>query len=235
MQEFKTAQKDEQEISYMLAGARKNGTIAALVMSFSSLLSVAFLFFANNLPQLATQKTVGFKQIFSLIAVIISIYFYYKALKTISNLSGSNALRSYQKFIASCIFIIALYTTLYFTQANKTTLYAIFALVIIVTVFGLTMWLKIHYNLAQITENKIFKIYATSSIVALILIIIASTGVSVFIFFTYMPNPNEAILMQLKAQTYMNISAYIVMLGLNFILLFAWIKVEEINLIPLKA
>ncbi|WP_172197740.1 hypothetical protein [Campylobacter sp. RM16188] len=98
--------------------------------------------------------------------MIISIYFYYKALKTISNLSGSNALRSYQKFIASCIFIIA------------------------------------------------------------------SIGVSVFIFFTYMPNPNEAILMQLKAQTYMNISAYIVMLGLNFILLFAWIKVEEINLNP---
>ncbi|WP_283956683.1 hypothetical protein [Campylobacter sp. RM15925] len=41
--------------------------------------------------------------------------------------------------------------------------------------------------------------------------------------------------MQLKAQAYMNISACIVMLGLNFILLFAWIKVEEINLIPLKA
>ncbi|WP_169943061.1 hypothetical protein [Campylobacter sp. RM15925] len=107
MQEFKTTQKDQQEISYMLAGARKNGIIAALVMSFSSLLSAMFLFFANNLPQLTTQKIVGFKQIFSLIAVIISIYFYYKALKMISNLSGSNALRSYQKFITSCIFIIA--------------------------------------------------------------------------------------------------------------------------------
>ncbi|WP_172197742.1 hypothetical protein [Campylobacter sp. RM16188] len=47
MQEFKTTQKDQQEISYMLAGARKNGIIAALVMSFSSLLSAMFLFFCK--------------------------------------------------------------------------------------------------------------------------------------------------------------------------------------------
>ncbi|MDO5045783.1 hypothetical protein [Campylobacter sp.] len=126
--------------------------------------------------------------------------------------------------------MFALYGVINFTQISKTTLYLVSLLGFIAIIYSLIMWLKIHYNLAKITENKIFKIYATSSIIALILITIAAVSIPSIIFFTYFENPNELILMQLKMQTYIIILNYITMLVLNFILLFAWTKAKDINL-----
>lgn len=94
-----------------LENARKNGIIAVVIMSASSCLSIIFLLFSDDLPRFITQNLGDIKQIFTLPMLIVSTCLYYKALKSISNLSSSSITKIYQNLFSHgylCLHYMAL-------------------------------------------------------------------------------------------------------------------------------